>query len=249
MTTSARPPGWRRRLSGLAAGLVALLVKLKTVALLALHVPFLGSGLTFLLSAWVYGASFGWTFGIGFAVLLLLHELGHFFAIRAYGMRAGAPVFIPFLGAAIFLRQQPQSPQQEYVIAAAGPVAGTLASMAAWMLAALTGHDVLRSLAYFGFLMQAFNLIPVWPLDGGRMVASVDRRIWWVGIPLLVAVALLSQSPIGFLILVLVLWEFFSARKRAAPELPLAPAVRLLFGLFWIGLLIINLVLGRLAGA
>ncbi|MDA8346356.1 MAG: site-2 protease family protein [Thermaerobacter sp.] len=246
--TSGQPPNWRRRLSAIGAAILLALAKLKTIALLALHIPFLGSGLTFLLSAWVYGASFGWTFGVGFAVLLLLHELGHFVAIRAYGLPAGAPVFIPFLGAAIFLRQQPQSPQQEFVIAAAGPLAGTLASAAVWVLGALLGQDVLRTLAYFGFFLQAFNLIPVWPLDGGRMVAAVDRRIWWVGVPVLLIMAWLGHSPIGILIVAVLLWQFFTQRHMASPDLPVPPLQRLAFGAVWLGLLVVNLGLGRVSG-
>lgn len=246
--TPPKRPNWRRRLSTIGAALLALLAKLKAILLFALHVPFLGSGLTFLLSAWVYGASFGWTFGVGFAVLLLLHELGHFVAIRAYGLRAGAPVFIPFLGAAIFLRQQPQSPQQEFVIAAAGPLAGTLASGAAWLLGAASGQGVLLSLAYFGFFLQAFNLIPVWPLDGGRMVAAVDRRIWWIGIPVLLLVAWLGRSPIGLLIVGVLLWQFFTQRRMASPDLPIPTPMRLLYGAIWLGLLTLNLALAHVTG-
>ncbi len=242
------PPRWRRRLSGLAAAILLALAKLKTIALFALHIPMLGSALTFVLSAWVYGASFGWTFGVGFALLLLLHELGHFVVIRRYGLPAGAPIFIPFLGAAIFLRQQPQSPQQEYAIAAAGPLAGTLASLAALLLGILLAQPVLRSLAYFGFLLQAFNLIPLWPLDGGRMVAAVDRHIWWVGIPLLLVVVWLSRSPIGLIIVALLLWQFFSQRRMASPDRYVAPAQRLAFGIGWIVMAIANLGLARIAG-
>ncbi len=242
------PPGWRRRLSAIGAAIVLVLAKLKTIALFALHIPFLGSGLSFLVSAWIYGASFGWTFGVGFAVLLLLHELGHFIAIRWYGMPAGAPVFIPFFGAAIFLRQRPQTPQQEYVIAAAGPLAGTLASLACLLLGFALRQPVLLSLAYFGFFLQAFNLIPVWPLDGGRMVAAVDRRIWWVGIPVLLLVAWLSHSVIALIIAALLLWQFFSYRRMAAPNIPVPPLQRLAFGAGWLGLLILTLGLSRAVG-
>jgi Zn-dependent protease len=240
------PPGWRRRLSAIGAAILLFLAKVKTIALFALHIPFLGSGLSFLISAWIYGASFGWMFGVGFAVLLLLHELGHFIAIRGYGMRAGAPVFIP--GAAIFLRQQPQTPQQEYVIAAAGPLAGTLASLAAMFLGFVLRQPVLLSLAYFGFFLQAFNLIPVWPLDGGRMVAAVERRLWWVGVPVLLLVAWLSHSVIALIIAVLLLWQFFSFRRMASPNIPLPPLQRLAFGAGWLGLLILTLTLSRTVG-
>lgn len=234
----------RGRLSAIAAAIVVGLAKLKTALLFALHLPFLGAGLSLLLSTFVYGLSFGWAFGIGFAVLLLVHELGHYVAIRAYGMSAGLPIFIPFMGAAIFLRERPQSPKQEYVIAAAGPFLGTLASGAAAALGLLLRAPLYMSLAYFGFFLQAFNLIPVWPLDGGRMVSAIDRRIWWLGIPVLLLMTITAHSPIALVIAALLLWQFFAARhKGAAPDLPIPPAARLLFGTGWLGLLLLDLAL------
>lgn len=237
---SGRPRTWRGRIGGFFALLLVALAKLKALLFFLLHVPALGSLLTFLLSVAVYGASFGWAFGIGFAVLLMVHELGHYVAIRREGLHAGLPVFIPFMGAAIFLRSRPQSPQQEYWIAAAGPLAGTLASLACWGLALLLRQPVLAVIAYSGFFLQAFNLIPVWPLDGGRMVAAVDRRIWWIGVPVLALMVLWLHSLLALIIGALVVWQFLSRKSGSSPELPVPPAFRLWAGAGWLGLLVLD---------
>lgn len=237
---SGGPPKRRSRFGGFIAAVVLLLAKVKMALLFLLHLPMLGSALSFLISVAVYGASFGWAFGIGFTVLLLVHELGHYVAIRSYGLPAGLPLFIPFMGAAIFLRARPQSPQQEFWIAAAGPIAGTLGSLACWGLAYLFRQPVLVVIAYSGFFLQAFNLIPVWPLDGGRMVTAVDRRIWWIGLPVLLVMVLLMHSMIALIIGGLIVWQFFSHRRGSSPALPVPGVFRMLAGTVWLGLLLVD---------
>lgn len=235
-----RPPRRGGRIGGFLAGFLLLLAKLKTLLLLLTSLPLIGSAFSLLLSAAVYGAAFGWGFGIGFVLLLLVHELGHYFAIRSQGLPASLPLFIPFMGAAIFLRARPQAPQQEYFIAAAGPIAGTLGSLFCWGLGYLLRQPLLEVLAYSGFFLQAFNLIPVWPLDGGRMVAAVDRRIWWIGIPVLAALIFLLHSLMGLIIGIVIVWQFLGRRRGSSPDIPVPPGFRILAGVGWLGLLAID---------
>jgi Zn-dependent protease len=138
----------------------------------------------------VYSSMFGsgWQFATGFVLLILVHELGHVAAMRWYGLSASPPIFIPFVGALINLRQSPKNAMEEAVVGIAGPIAGTAASLAcfAWWL----GHQdqgMYLLLAHFGFLLNLFNMLPVPPLDGGRVTAAVSPWIWMPGLLVVVA--------------------------------------------------------------
>jgi Zn-dependent protease len=129
------------------------------------------------------GTSASWTFAIGLVALLFLHESGHAIVMKLKGMPIGGMVFIPMLGAAVFMSRMPRSAGDEAEVGIAGPVAGCMAS-AVCLFIALShpyGSMVWASLAYFGFFMNLFNLIPIVPFDGGRVLAAIDRRIWIIG--------------------------------------------------------------------
>lgn len=137
----------------------------------------------------------GVAFGVGFVLLLLVHELGHGFAIRQAGLQAGWPLFIPFLGAVIALKGQPSDRQVEARIAIAGPVAGTLAAMACALVFLMTHQRLWLALAHVGFFLNLFNLVPVSPLDGGRVAQAFSKRAWLVGALLLGVLFLVTKSP------------------------------------------------------
>jgi Zn-dependent protease len=122
------------------------------------------------------GARHGWAFGVGFVVLIFIHEMGHALAIKQAGLEAGYPVFIPFMGAFITLKGQPRSPREEATIALAGPVAGAAASVACAGVYLSTHEHLFLALAYVGFLLNLFNMTPIPPLDGGRAAAVFSRR-------------------------------------------------------------------------
>lgn len=159
-------------------------------AVIALMAKFGVASVTALISVAIYAQLFGWAFAIGLVALLFLHEMGHAIVMKLKGMPVGGMVFIPLLGAAVFMSRMPGNAKDEAEVGIAGPVAGALASSIC-LLIALANPDfpgVWASLAYFGFFMNLFNLIPILPFDGGRVLAAIDRRIWIIGFIGLVAI-------------------------------------------------------------
>lgn len=134
----------------------------------------------------------GLVIGCGLVLLILVHEMGHVIAMRLYGMRAGPPIFIPFVGAVINLRQRPRDALQEAVIGIGGPVLGTVGALVCYTIYLKTGLEWLLLLSFVGFMINLFNMLPVPPLDGGRITAAVSPWIWAPG--LLVLLGLLVES-------------------------------------------------------
>lgn len=139
---------------------------------------------------------FSWTLALGLLGIVLIHELGHAFVMRLHGLRAGAPVFIPFVGAMIALRDQPRDAMVEAEVGYGGPMAGAIASTLAFVASWVTGDTDWLLAAAGGFLLNLFNMIPVIPLDGGRIVAAISPRIWLLGIVgMITCFALTWQIP------------------------------------------------------
>ena len=217
-------------LGGLAAALVGLLIKFKTLMIVLLDikwVAFLGkfglASISALISVAVYSRLFGWGFAIGLVALLFIHELGHAVVMKLKGIPVGAMVFIPMLGAAVFMRRMPRSARDEAEVGIAGPVAGALASLVCLLIAYSSANSVglpgiWGPLAYFGCFMNLFNLIPIVPFDGGRVLAAVDQRIWIVGFLALVAIQvwqwLTGDSSIWLLIFIVLAATDFWTRRR-----------------------------------
>ena len=124
----------------------------------------------------------GWTFAIGFVLMLLIHELGHSLAIWYLGLRQSPPIFIPFLGALIILRENPRDAHVESVIGIAGPVSGSIGVLIAFAWFLSSGNPVLAELVAFGLFLNLFNLIPCPPLDGGRVASAITPWLWVPGI-------------------------------------------------------------------
>lgn len=243
-----RRSGLRTKIGGAFAAVLVGLGKIKTLLLLLLKFKLVLTLVSALASMFLYGLAFGWAFGVGFVIILAVHEFGHFVAIRREGIRAGLPVFIPFLGAVISLRQQPLDAWQEFKIAAAGPVFGTALSVILLGIGqfVMPAHaaGIYLSLAYIGFFLQLFNLIPVAPLDGGRIVAAVSPALWWVGLPILIAAALFFRSVLTGIIAVLVVVQLIGrwrGRKAevAAGYYSVTPLQRTLAAATWLGLVLI----------
>jgi len=160
----------------------------------------LTTGGTMVLSLLVYGLAFGWRYGAGFLLLLFVHEMGHYVAARQRGLNVGAPTFIPFVGAWIALKDMPHDVETEAYIGFAGPLAGTVAALACYFAARDTGSNLLLALSYAGFMLNLFNLIPLSPLDGGRITAIISPKVWLAGVPLLAALFFVRPSPMLILV-------------------------------------------------
>lgn len=165
-------------LGGIGAALSALLLKFPILASL---LKFGWLGFSALFSVVVYSLIFGWPFAIGLVVMLFIHEMGHAVVMKLKGIPIGGMIFIPLLGAAVIMRQLPRNARDEAEVGIAGPIAGALAAMVSLALAHIYPGTVWAPLAYFGFFINLFNLIPIVPFDGGRVLAAIDRRIWILG--------------------------------------------------------------------
>jgi Zn-dependent protease len=132
----------------------------------------------FFISAAAYSFWFhSWTFGVGLAVLILIHEIGHVLEARRQGLKVSWPMFIPFLGAYVTIQRAGLTPLRSGLISLAGPLVGSLGAAACWAAGAINGSNKLEVLANIGFLLNAFNLLPVGFLDGGHIAASI-REAW-----------------------------------------------------------------------
>ena len=156
-----------------------------------------------LVSIAAYSLFFGWTFAVGFVVLLLVHEMGHVIQLRREGIEASAPMFIPFLGAVVAAKSLGENATAEARVGLAGPVLGSLGAAALIPVYLATGDELFRALAFVGFFLNLFNLLPVVPLDGGRAMAAMAPWMWFVGFAALVAVTIAFPNPILLIILLL----------------------------------------------
>jgi Zn-dependent protease len=203
---AARRPGvreaWKNK--GALAALGALLLKFKTVIFLVLgkaKLVLLGlTKLKTILSMFaffgVYWIRYGWKFAAGFVISIYLHEMGHVVAARRFGIKASAPVFIPFLGAFILLKEAVTDVRVNARIGLAGPVWGLGTALAFYLVFLATGSPLVGAIAGFGAWINVFNLIPVWTLDGARGFTSftrVDR--WCVAVALGAMAAVLHFRP------------------------------------------------------
>ncbi len=237
-------------LGGLGAALSALLLKFP---LLAPLLKFGWLGFSALFSVAVYSLIFGWQFAVGLVLLLFVHEMGHAIVMKLKGIPIGGMIFIPLLGAAVIMKQMPKNAKDEAEVGIAGPIAGAIAAMVCLTLAREYPDMVWAPLAYFGFFINLFNLIPIVPFDGGRVLGAIDRRIWIIGFIGLVAFQIWSWvngNHSLFLLLFVILAATQLWTRRSVPNTPEARAYydvpiaeRIVLGLAYFGLAAV-LVLG-----
>ena len=237
--------GRAKRAGGALAALALLLVnfgaKFKAVLLLLPKLKLLTTSASMLVSIVAYQLIFGWAFSVGFVLLLLVHELGHVIQLRREGIEASAPMFIPFLGAVISAKSMGDDAAAEARVGLAGPILGSIATLVPLAIWLATGEDFWRALAYIGFFLNLFNLLPVVPLDGGRAMAALSPWVWFAGFAGLVALTFLFPNPIMLLILLfggLESWRRWKARNtpesRAYHDVP--TRTRVLVAVVYLGL-------------
>ena len=193
----------------------ALLLKFGKVALLFLgKAKFLTTSVSMLVSVAAYTFIFGFWFAAGFVVLLLVHEMGHVIQLRREGIEARAPLFIPFLGAIVGAKSLGEDATAEARVGLAGPVLGTLGAAACIPLYTLTGEEIFKALAFTGFFLNLFNLVPLTPLDGGRAMAALSPWMWFVGLFAFAVLAFTIPNPI--IVLILLLGAFDTYRRFKA---------------------------------
>jgi Zn-dependent protease len=206
----------------------------------------LKTGGTMLLSVGVYAMQWGWKFALGFVLLIFVHECGHLLVARRFGLKVGAPVFIPFMGAFIALKEAPRDAWMEAWVGIGGPLLGTLGATACAWIFVLTSNPLFKALAYTGFFLNLFNLAPIGFLDGGRIVTALSPWLWLAGAVIVLGMMILHPNFILGLILVFSLprlWSLF--RSKTAEErryFEVTPGRRLIMASLYFGLIAFLLV-------
>ena len=230
-----------RRLWAPIAALGYLLLKFKTALLAVFKFKVFATSASMLVSIAAYAWIWGWRFAIGFVLLILVHELGHVVELRRQGVPASAPLFIPFLGAVVGMKQMPKNAWHEAQVALAGPILGSLGALVVWIAGEALDSELLVALAFTGFFLNLFNLLPVSPLDGGRAMAAVHPALWAAGLAVLLGLVLVAPNPILIIILVLgglEVWRRWRERDRpgGAEYYRVQPWQRWAVGITYVGL-------------
>ena len=230
-STTESPAAQRRRgfLARILAALVIAAGMVKAIAFVAVDYmrglavnPFEGFGLTqfavagasMALSIAAYATKAPLPLVIGFVLIVVVHEIGHAVVVRAKGLRAGVMVFIPFIGGAVTLKDQPRSAFDDAQIGLAGPVAGTFASLAALQIFKWTDIPMYLAIAAAGFAVNLLNLLPIGMLDGGRISAAVTKWMWVIGGGVLIYKVLKQPNPLMLIVLLLVAFQVYASIQR-----------------------------------
>jgi Zn-dependent protease len=214
---------WRQRLKGalgpVAAAVLLIATKGKAILLLLPKLKLFTTSASMLVSIAAYALIWGWSFAVGFVLLLLVHEMGHVIQLRREGVEASAPMFIPFLGAVISAKSLGGDAAAEARVGLAGPILGTLGTLIPLAIWLATGEQFWQALAYVGFFINLLNLLPVLPLDGGRAMAAISPWVWVAGFVALIALTIAFPNPILILVVVFGGLETWSRwKKRNTPE-------------------------------
>lgn len=151
----------------------------------------------------IYAQMYGWAYGLGFVLLLFAHEMGHYIVAKKVNINVSGPVFIPFIGAFVSMKDEPENAIAEAAMAAGGPILGSLAALGSVLIYMVTDNNLFLALAYTGFMINLFNLIPIHPLDGGRIVTAISPKVWLIGIPILLYVSIEFFNPIIIMFLIM----------------------------------------------
>ncbi|SFI35680.1 Zn-dependent protease (includes SpoIVFB) [Collimonas sp. OK307] len=199
---------------------------------------------TMLLSIAVYAMFYGWRFAAGFVLLLFVHEAGHYLAAQRRGLAVGAPTFIPFVGAWIQLKEMPHDAETEAYVGLAGPLVGTAGALACYFASRWYNSELLLALSYAGFFLNLFNMIPMSPFDGGRITAVLSPRIWFAGVPVMIALFVYRPTPLLIVMVILALpqlkraWQYDPSTLENQRYYGIEPAVKLTYAFYYLALLI-----------
>lgn len=229
-------------LGWLGGAVLAAWAVVKYGLLILVKIPAFATLFSALISFGAYALVFGPWFAVALVVMIFVHEMGHVVEIRRQGMAATAPVFIPFLGAAIFQRQHPTTAVKQAQIGIAGPIAGTIGATAAFLLYGSTQNPVFLLAASIGFFLNLFNMLPVWQLDGAWVLAPVSPWFQVVGLAAIVVLVLFFHF-VSVILLLIALLGIGSARaafrNARNPYYTSVPAnARLALGAAWLVLVL-----------
>ncbi|MGA9173867.1 MAG: site-2 protease family protein [Thermoactinomyces sp.] len=201
-------------LGWIGVALVSLLGKLKALLPLLKFGKFGGTLISMLISIGGYALIFPVQIAVGLVLMIFIHEMGHVLAAKQRGLPVSAPAFIPFLGALITMKKQPSDAETEAFIALGGPLLGTVGAFACYGLGIWFQSELLLAIAYIGFFINLFNLLPIHPLDGGRIVIAVTRWLWVAGLILGFVLIVYLKSALLILVYILFLLELWSHLRK-----------------------------------
>lgn len=213
---------WLKILGGLGVFLLAFGGKLKFLLplLSLLKLGKIGGTIwSMFLMMGAYALIYPWQFAVGLVVMIFIHEMGHVLAARRKGLPVSAPAFIPFVGAFITMKKSPQDAATEAYVAYGGPLLGSIGAFLCLWLGRSLEMPLLILIAWFGFFLNLINLLPIHPLDGGRIVVAISRWLWVVGLVAGLAVVIWLRSIIFGLIWLLFVWQLVQHwRRRKTPH-------------------------------
>jgi Zn-dependent protease len=164
-----------------AAG-IYLLTKIKLLLPLLKLGTAGGTLLSMAVSVWAFALIAPFQTAVGLIVMIFIHEMGHVIASKQKGLPTSAPIFIPFLGAMINLKRNPRDAETEAYIAFGGPLLGTIGALGAFLIGWYWELPLFIYISWIGFFLNLINLLPIHPLDGGRITVSVSRWLWLIGL-------------------------------------------------------------------
>jgi Zn-dependent protease len=231
-----------------AIGAIGLLLlkfgaKLKFIIapLLKFFPVILKTGGTMILTIGVYAGLWGWKFALGFVLLIFVHELGHLVAAKKFGLKVGAPVFIPFMGAFIALKEAPKNAWIEAWVGIGGPILGAAGALLCHSIGEMTNQPVLIAIAWSGYWLNLFNLTPIGTLDGGRIATALSPWLWIPGLGIMGYFAFTRPNFIIWLILAMSIPRIIGLfRKKTEEEqryYEVSPARRWVIGSAYFGLI------------
>ena len=232
---------------GVVGAILAFFLKFSKLAVLGKFLlaglkasKFAGTIISMFLTVVIYAQFYGWIFAVGFVLVLFVHEMGHYVTSKRIGLDVTAPMFIPFLGAFIGMKEVPKSVREESITAIGGPAAGALATMVCLGLYFLTDSPYWAGLAYVSAFLNLFNLLPFGPLDGGRITKALSPLLWVLGLVLTIILIWKLQAYILLLVLiygVIEIVQMFRNKQQTAQYLEVEPRFRLVIGVSYLLLL------------
>jgi Zn-dependent protease len=201
----------------------------------------LKTGGTMILTIGAYTALWGWKFAVGFVLLILVHECGHLVAAKRFGLNVGAPVFIPFMGAFIALKDAPKNAWIEAWVGIGGPLLGSLGALLCHLAGEKLDMPLLIAVAWTGYWLNLFNLTPIGTLDGGRIVTALSPWLWIPGLAIMGYMAFTRSNFIIWLVLFLSIPRIISLFRTKTDEerryFEVTAAQRMQMGAMYFGLI------------
>jgi Zn-dependent protease len=222
---------WSRIAGGAAAAAVLLVGKLKFLLLGLTKASTFFSMFAFF---GVYWSVYGWPLALGVVVSIYVHEMGHVAMLRRHGVDAGAPMFIPGVGAFVLLKQRIQDPLTDAKIGLAGPMWGLGAAIAAMLVYAATGERIWLAIAQVTGFLNLFNLTPVWQLDGSRGMHVLARSQRWVLVGIILLAIALTEQRLLFIVGGVAVWRALQQQVGPGDNRVLATFGALVFALAWL---------------